>query len=135
MDCIGFVRWVVSYQLDCIAGSYRIGWIGMDCIVSYHLDQETLAFAHWLITAWMGWMGWMGRMGRMDWMGRWWDGGGTGTGEPLWATEQERHRWLLRVGDALASYCLDGTDGLEGALVGRGWGIRTLAGDGTGAPP
>ena len=51
----GLYCWIVSYWLDWIV-SYRI-W----------LDQETLAFAHWLVTAWMGWM---------DWMGRWWDGGG-----------------------------------------------------------
>ena len=38
----------------------------------------------------------------------------------------------------LASYWLDGTDGtygLDGALVGRGWYGRTLAPAGTGAPP
>ena len=45
---------------------------------------------------------------------------------------------LLRGGDALAGYCLYGmvgTGGLDGALVGRGWDGRTLAPDGTGAPP
>ena len=36
---------------------------------------------------------------------------------------------------ALAGYCLDGTDGLDGALVGRGWGGPTLAPTRTGAPP
>ena len=39
---------------------------------------------------------------------------------------------------ALAGYCLDGTDGtdgLNGALVGRRWDGRTLAPAGTGAPP
>ena len=52
----------------------------------------------WLVTAKMG------RMVRMDWMGSLWDGGGgrtlapTGTRSLPWATEQERHRWLLRDG-------------------------------------
>ena len=39
---------------------------------------------------------------------------------------------------ALAGYCMDGTDGKDGldrALVVRGWGRRTLATAGTGAPP
>ena len=38
---------------------------------------------------------------------------------------------------ALAGYCLDGidgTDGLDGTLVGRGWDGPTLAGARTGAP-
>ena len=64
----------------------------------------------------------------------------TGTGEPPWAPEQERHHWLSRGGDALACYCMDGTDGadrtdrkdgtdgLDGALVRQGWDGRTLAG-------
>ena len=47
------------------------------------------------------------------------------------ATEQERHHWL-------AGYCkqgTNGTDGLDGAMVGQGWDRRMLAGVGTGAPP
>ena len=80
----------------------------------------------------MGRMGRMGMMRTMDWMGRWWDWGGrllapAGTG----ATEQERHHWL-------AGYCKqgkNGTDGLDGALMGQGRDGRTLAGAGTGAPP
>ena len=39
---------------------------------------------------------------------------------------------------ALAGYCMDGmggTDGLDGALVRRGWDVRTLEGAGTGEPP
>ena len=39
---------------------------------------------------------------------------------------------------ALAGYCLYGTDGmdvLDGALVGQGWDVTTLAGARTGAPP
>ena len=36
---------------------------------------------------------------------------------------------------ALTGYCLDGTDGLDGALEGRVWDGRTLAPAGTGAPP
>ena len=76
-------------------------------------------------------------------VGRGWDGRtfvGAGTGDPPWATEQERHRWLLRGGYVLAGYCLDGmdgtdgTDGLDGALVGRGWDGWALAGAGPGAP-
>ena len=64
------IGWIVS--LDRIG----IGWIGLDSIVpyrivSYRLDEYTSAFMHWLVTARMG------RMGRMDWMGSWWDGGGT----------------------------------------------------------
>ena len=57
---------------------YRIvGWIASyrpDWIVSYRLDQKTLYFMRWLVT------GWMGLTGRMEWMGHWWDGGGTGVG-------------------------------------------------------
>ena len=30
---------------------------------------------------------------------------------------------------------MDGMDGMDGTLVGRGWDGRTLAGAGTGAPP
>ena len=47
------------------------------------------------------------------------------------ATEQERHH-------CLSGYCkqgTNGTDGLDGAMVGQGWDGRTLAGVGTGAPP
>ena len=36
---------------------------------------------------------------------------------------------------ALAGYSLDGMDGLDGALVGRGWDGPKLAPAGTGAPP
>ena len=36
---------------------------------------------------------------------------------------------------ALAGYWLDGTDGLDGVLVGRGWDGPSLAPAGTGAPP
>ena len=36
---------------------------------------------------------------------------------------------------ALAGHWLDGTDGLDGELVGRGWEGRTLAPAGMGAPP
>ena len=39
---------------------------------------------------------------------------------------------------ALAGYCMDGTDGMDGlygALVGQGWDGRNLAPAGTGAPP
>ena len=71
-------------------------------------------------------------MGMMHLMERRWDWGGrllapSGTG----ATEQERHHYL-------AGYCkqgMNGTDGLDGALVGQGWYGRTFAGAGTGAPP
>ena len=80
----------------------------------------------------MGQMGMMEMMGMMEWMGRWCDWVGrllapAGTGE----TEQEYHHWL-------AGYCKqekNGTDGLDGAMVGQGWDGRTLAGVGTGAPP
>ena len=61
-----------------------------------------------------------------------------GTRAPPWAPEKERHRWLLRGGDALDDYChhrTDETDELDGALVGRGWDGWTLAGAVTGAPP
>ena len=87
------------------------------------MDEDTSAFMRWMVTARMG------RMGRMDWMGRWWLVGRgwdrrtlapAGTGAP----EQERHHWILRGGDVLAGYCqhgVDGTDGLHGVLVGRGW--------------
>ena len=93
---VGFIGWLVLYcWLDFIislARPYRIGWIvlldriasaGLDCIVSYRMDQETLAFANWLVTAWMG------RMGKMDWTGRWWDGGRMDGSYQ--APEQERH--------------------------------------------
>ena len=36
---------------------------------------------------------------------------------------------------ALAGYWMDGTDGMDGALVVRGWDGPTLAPAGTGAPP
>ena len=70
-------------------------------------------------------------------MGLGWDGQSlapTGTGAP----EQERHNWLLRGSNALADsfqHGTDGTDGMDGALVGRGWDGRTLAPAGMGAPP
>ena len=54
------------------------------------------------------------------------------------APEKERHHWLLRGRDALAGYFQHGTDGtdvLDGALLGQGWDGRTLAPSGTGAPP
>ena len=73
LDCIilaGFYCWIVLYWLDWIVSYFYL-------IVSYRLDQETLDFARWLVTAWMGWMGWIKWMGRMDWMGCWWDRGGT----------------------------------------------------------
>ena len=35
----------------------------------------------------------------------------------------------------LAGYWLDGADGMDGVLVGRGWDGPTLAPVGTGAPP
>ena len=78
MGCIilscRFVCWIILYWLDRIYGSYSIGWIGwiglagLDWIISYWLDEDPLAFMHWIVKT---------RMGRMDWMGRWWDGGGT----------------------------------------------------------
>ena len=37
-------------------------------------------------------------------------------------------RWMVY-------YWLDGTDGMDGMLVGRGWDVTTLAGAVTGAPP
>ena len=69
-----------------------------------------------------GTMGRMGMMGMMDWMGHCWDWGGqllapVGTGE----TEQELHHWLT-------GYCkqgTNGTDGLDGVMVGQGWDGRT----------
>ena len=69
-----FVGWIISYCLDLIALTYIIGWIiwiGFDRIVLYRLDEDTLAFMHWQVTARMG------RMGRMEWIRRWWDRGGT----------------------------------------------------------
>ena len=74
-------------------------------------------------------------------MGRGWDGQTLAPavmGVPPWAPEQERHRWLLRGGDALAGYCqhgIYGTDGLDGELVGQGWDGRKLAPVGMGATP
>ena len=73
-------------------------------------------------------MGRMGMIGMMDWMGRWWDWGGwllapTGTG----ATEQERHHWL----DGYCKQGTNGTDGLDGVMVGQGWDGRLLAPAGT----
>ena len=80
----------------------------------------------------MGQMGRMGMMGMMDWMGGWWDWGGrflatARTG----ATEQERHHCL----DGYCKQGTNGTDGLDGEMVGQGWDGRTLIGVGTGAPP
>ena len=57
------------------------------------------------------------------WVGRGWDGrtfAPAGTGEPPWAPEKERQRWLLRGGDGPAEYYLDGTNGLDGEWVERG---------------
>ena len=124
----GSYRWIVSYRLDWII-LYRIvsagpGNIGFYELSGYYLD---------------GTDGTDGLDGAL--VGRWWDGRAlapAGTGAPPWAPEQEHHHWLLRGGDALAGYCLDGTDGtdgLGGALVGRRWDGRTLAPAGTGAPP
>ena len=87
---IGFIGWIVSY-------------CRLDRILSYRLDQETLAFMRWLVTAWMG---------RMDWMGRWWDGrtlAPAGTGGPPLALEGLRAmgsgRWYqLRRGCKDAEY-------------------------------
>ena len=74
----------------------------------------------------------MGRMGLMDWMGCWWDWGGwllapARTG----AAEQERHHWLA----GYRKQGTNGTDGIDGALVGQGWDRQTAAGAGMGAPP
>ena len=79
-----FIGWLVC--IGCIVsldisgyGSYRldwldwIGWIGLD----HNGWMRTNSFMHWLVTARMVQMGHMGRMGCMDWMGRWWDWGGT----------------------------------------------------------
>ena len=66
-----------------------------------------------------------------------WDGrplAPAGTGAP----EQECHHWLLRGRDVLAGYCkqgMNGTDGLDGTLVGRMWDGRTSAPARTGFPP
>ena len=66
------VRYFLLYHIVLSAGSYRIVWIalyrrlnrmvsaGLDRILSYRLDQETLDFMRWRVNAWMG------RMGRMD---------------------------------------------------------------------
>ena len=58
----GSYRWILLYSL------YWIGWIGLDHIVSYRLDEDTSDFMHWQVTA---------NMGRMDWMWHCWDGDGT----------------------------------------------------------
>ena len=80
----------------------------------------------------MGQMGRMVMMGMMEWMRCWWDWVGWLLAPAITgAAEQERHHWM-------ASYCkqgTNGTDGLDGALVGQGWDGRMLAGAGTGAPP
>ena len=47
------------------------------------------------------------------------------------APEQERHHWL----DGYCKQGTNGTDELDGVLVGRGRDEQTLAGTGTGAPP
>ena len=72
------IGWIVSYhRLDRIvslSGSYHISWIGsyhIGWIGSYHIGwivSGNTGFTRWLATGWMG---------RMDWMGCWWDGGGT----------------------------------------------------------
>ena len=134
---VGFFGWIVSYRLDYISGSYCIGWIGSYCIVLARSgNTEFYALAGY-------WLDGTDRADVLDGalVGRGWDGrmlAPAGSGDPPWATKQELHRWLLRGGDALAGYWLDGTDGtdrLDGALVGRGWDGRKLAPDGMGAPP
>ena len=62
----GLYCWIISYRLD------WIGWIQLDCIILYRLDEDISAFMHWQVTARMV------RMERIDCMGHWWDGGGTG---------------------------------------------------------
>ena len=120
-------HWIISYYcLDCIllsAGLYRIvGWIvlyQLDWIVSYRLDL--------IVSYWLDWI----ILYRIDWI------------------VSYRLYWIVlyrivlaesgNIGfSALAGYCLDGmdgTDGLDGALVGRGWDGRMLAPAGRRAPP
>ena len=56
-----FVGWIVSYWLNRIAGSYRIGWIGsagLDWIVSYSIvwiRTHWILFIGWLLLGWDGW--------------------------------------------------------------------------------
>ena len=58
MDRIGFVGCIVSYRLDCIAGSYRIGWIGSYRIVFGWIRKHWLLRIGWLLSRWDGWTGW-----------------------------------------------------------------------------
>ena len=62
----------------------------------------------------------MGRIGRMDPIVSYCCSGQTG---------------FYALGRWLVTDCKGHTDGLDGALVGRGWDGPTLAGAGTGAPP
>ena len=57
--------------MDRIVSSVLAGLDQLDWIVSYRMDEDTHIFMHWLVTASMG------HMGQMDWMGHWWDCGGT----------------------------------------------------------
>ena len=143
MDHIGFVGWIVSYRVDCFAVSDRIVWIGLYRIVSSGSGNTGFcALASYCLDGMDGTDGLDGALVGQGWYRR--TLAPAGTGAPQWAPEQERHRWILRGGDALAGYCMDGmngkdgtdgTDGMDGALVGRGWDGWTLAGARTGAPP
>ena len=86
MDRIGFVGWIVSYRLDCIAGSYRTGWIGSYLIVSNGSGNTGFcALAVYCIYVMDGMDGLDGVL-----VGRGWDGrtlAGTRTGEPPLALE------------------------------------------------
>ena len=90
--------------MDRIAGSYcigSVGWIGLDCIVSYWLDEDTLDFMHWLVTARMGDRvdGMFGALVVQGWDVRTLVPARTG------APEQERHHWHLRDSNALDGHC------------------------------
>ena len=121
-----FVGWMVSHRLDHISGFYSIGWIGLaglDWIGLYRIVSAGSGYIGIYALAGYFQHGTDGLDGVL--VGRGWDGRTltpARTGAPPWALEQGNHHWFLRGGDTLAGYCQhgrDGTDGLDGVLVGR----------------
>ena len=121
MDRIGFVGCIVSYRLDCIAGSYRISCIGLYCIVFGWIRKRWLLRIGWLLPGWDGWDGWTG-----------WGVGGTGVGR----TDVSRRRNgratmgagidappLALEGCRCAGWLLPGWDGWYGWDGCTGWGV------------
>ena len=101
------IGWIVSYRrLDRIvslAGSYRIGWIGLYCIV--WIRKHWLLCAVWLMVRWYKWDGWTG-----------WGVGGTGVGRIDVSTDQNESA-TMGAGTGAPSLALEG----RRAMGSSGW--------------